>query len=138
MQIDRIKEAVTYHKNREREEQTAPPAVSMPKPDTLKETKAEQLNLFEEKLLTKKAVQEYKLIGQVFDTYWLVEFQEQLYIIDQHVALMKEWCMRKHCTGMKDRTFTSQYLSPPIILNLSMQEARLLTEHMELFTENRF
>ena len=83
----------------------------MPKPDTLKETKAEQLNLFEEKLLTKKAVQEYKLIGQVFDTYWLVEFQEQLYIIDQHAA-HERVVYKKTLHGMKDRTFTSQYLSP--------------------------
>lgn len=130
-QIDRIKEAVTYHKKIEREEQNAL------QPDTPKETKAEQLNLFEEKLLTKKAVQEFKLIGQVFDTYWLVEFQEQLYIIDQHAA-HERVLYEKTLHGMKERTFTSQYVSPPIILNLSMQEARLLTEHMDLFTKIGF
>jgi DNA mismatch repair ATPase MutL len=50
------------------------------------EEKPEQLNLFEEKLLTKEAIIEHKIIGQLFDTYWLVEFNEQLYIIDQHAA----------------------------------------------------
>lgn len=138
-QIDRIKEAVTYNKNREREKQNIP-SVSVPQTptsDIQKEIKAEQLNFFEEKLLTKKAVQEYKLIGQVFDTYWLVEFQEQLYIIDQHAA-HERVLYEKTLHGMKERTFTSQYLSPPIILNLSMQEAHLLTEHMDLFTKIGF
>lgn len=138
-QIDRIKEAVTYNKNREREKQNIP-SVSVPQTptsDIQKEIKAEQLNFFEEKLLTKKAVQEYKLIGQVFDTYWLVEFQEQLYIIDQHAA-HERVLYEKTLYGMKERTFTSQYLSPPIILNLSMQEAHLLTEHMDLFTKIGF
>ena len=138
-QIDRIKEAVTYNKNREREKQNNP-SVSVPQTptsDIQKEIKAEQLNFFEEKLLTKKAVQEYKLIGQVFDTYWLVEFQEQLYIIDQHAA-HERVLYEKTLYGMKERTFTSQYLSPPIILNLSMQEAHLLTEHMDLFTKIGF
>ena len=37
-------------------------------------------------LLAKETVQEHKIIGQLFDTYWLVEFNEQLYIIDQHAA----------------------------------------------------
>ena len=138
-QIDRIKEAVTYNKNLERKNQNAS-SVSLPPTQTsdiAKEIKAEQLNLFEEKLLTKKAVQEYKLIGQVFDTYWLVEFREQLYIIDQHAA-HERVLYEKTLRGMKERAFTSQYLSPPIILNLSMQEARLLTEHMDLFTKIGF
>lgn len=130
VQIDRIKEAVTYNKSKERKEHTLPLV-----PQPIKQEK--QLNFFEEKLLTKKAVQEYKLIGQVFDTYWLVEFQEQLYIIDQHAA-HERVLYEKTLHGMHDRTFTSQYLSPPIILNLSMQEARVLTEHIELFTKIGF
>lgn len=92
----------------------------------------EQMDLFEEKLLRREVKAEYKLIGQVFDTYWLVEFQDNLYIIDQHAAherVLYERTLR----GMKNREFTSQYLSPPIILSLSMQEAELLTEHMDRF-----
>lgn len=115
-QIDRIKEAVTYHK--------AKAVVTEPKP--------QQLDFFEEKLLSKKAVQEYKLIGQVFETYWLVEFNEQLYIIDQHAA-HERVLYEKTLKGMKNREFTSQYLSPPIILNLSMQEAETLNTHMDQF-----
>lgn len=140
-QIDRIKEAVTYNKPKVQvkpivkpepaEVQKVQPVVERQEPE-VKVEKSEQLNFFEEKLLTKKAVQEYKLIGQVFETYWLVEFNEQLYIIDQHAA-HERVLYEKTLKGMKDREFTSQYLSPPIILNLSMQEAEILNTHMDQF-----
>ena len=84
-----------------------------------------QMDLFEENFLKREIRAEYKLIGQVFDTYWLVEFKDNLYIIDQHAAherVLYERTLRE----MKSREFTSQYLSPPIILSLSMQEAQLL------------
>lgn len=96
-----------------------------------------QLDFFEEKLLTKKAAQEYKIIGQLFETYWLVEFHEHLYIIDQHAA-HERVLYEKTLRGMKDREFTSQYLSPPIILNLSMQEEEALNTHMDIFTNIGF
>lgn len=130
-QADRIRETVNYNKQ---PISSLEPVLRQEKTVSVKE---EQLNLFEEKLLTKEARQEYKLIGQVFDTYWLVEFKEQLYIIDQHAAherVLYERTLR----GMKDREFTSQYLSPPIILNLSMQEEGILKTHMDHFTRIGF
>ena len=45
-----------------------------------------QLELFQEKLLAPESRSRHKLIGQLFDTYWLVEFENQFYIIDQHAA----------------------------------------------------
>ena len=94
--------------------------------------KPEQLNLFEEKLLKREVRAEYLLIGQVFDTYWLVQFQDNLYIIDQHAA-HERVLYERTLKEMKNREFTSQYLSPPIILTLSMQEAELLKTHKERF-----
>ena len=94
--------------------------------------KPEQLNLFDEKLLKREVKAEYKLIGQVFDTYWLVQFHDSLYIIDQHAA-HERVLYERTLKGMKNREFTSQYLSPPIILSLSMQETELLNEHMDRF-----
>lgn len=94
--------------------------------------KPEQLNLFEEKLLKREVRAEYRLIGQVFDTYWLVQFQDNLYIIDQHAA-HERVLYERTLKEMKNREFTSQYLSPPIILTLSMREAELLKTHKERF-----
>ena len=123
-----VKEEIAYASN------VKPVPVVQPTKETKKE---EQLNLFEEKLLTKEAVIEHKIIGQVFDTYWLVQFQDELYIIDQHAA-HERVLYEKTLQGMKSRDYTSQYLSPPIILNLSMQEENLLKEQMETFTSIGF
>lgn len=101
------------------------------------EEKPQQLDLFEENFLKREVRAEYKLIGQVFDTYWLVQFQDSLYIIDQHAA-HERVLYERTLKEMKTREFTSQYLSPPIILTLSMQEARLLEEHMDRFTRIGF
>lgn len=130
-QVDRIREVANYRKSQEMADTVKKPVqnVSTEKP--------EQLNLFEEKLLSKESVIEHKIIGQVFDTYWLVEFNEQLYIIDQHAA-HERVLYEKTLHGMKTREFTSQYLSPPIILNLSMQEEQVLTEHMDTFANIGF
>lgn len=121
-QADRIREAVNYNK---------PTVFEQPK------MHEEQLDLFKEKLLSKESIIEHKIIGQVFDTYWLVEFNEQLYIIDQHAA-HERVLYEKTLQGMKERDYTSQYLSPPIILNLSMQEEEVLKEHMDTFASIGF
>ena len=91
-----------------------------------------QLDLFEERLLDKKSVKEHKIIGQLFETYWLVEFNENLYIIDQHAA-HERVLYEKTLRGMKNRDYTSQNISPPIILELSMKEAQLLQTYMDQF-----
>ncbi len=93
---------------------------------------AKQLDFFEERLLDKKSVKEHKIIGQLFDTYWLVEFRENLYIIDQHAA-HERILYEKTLKGMKTREYTSQNISPPVILELSMKEEELLRTHMDSF-----
>lgn len=127
-QADRIREAVTYNK---------PKVESNPIVSEQPKVQEEQLDLFEEKLLSKESIIEHKIIGQVFDTYWLVEFNEQLYIIDQHAA-HERVLYEKTLHGMNERDYTSQYLSPPIILNLSMQEEEVLKDHMDTFANIGF
>ena len=129
-QMDRIKESVNYRKTQEEKVPVTPIVKETPE-------KTEQLNLFEEKLLTKESVKQHKIIGQVFDTYWLVQFNDELFIIDQHAA-HERVLYEKTLHGMKEREFTSQYLSPPIILNLSMQEEEVLNNHMDTFTKIGF
>ena len=121
-QADRIREAAIYN---------AQPAEEAVQP------KPQQLDLFEENFLKRDVRAEYKLIGQVFDTYWLVQYQDSLYIIDQHAA-HERVLYERTLKGMKTREFTSQYLSPPIILSLSMQEAELLKENMDRFARIGF
>ena len=97
------------------------------------EPKLEQMDLFGEKLLEPKSREKHKLIGQLFDTYWLVEFNEQLFIIDQHAAHEKV-LYEKTIKSLKERDYTSQMINPPIILTLSMNEEILLKKHLDYFT----
>lgn len=98
---------------------------------------AKQLDLFEEKLLSPESRLKHKLIGQLFDTYWLVEFHDQLYIIDQHAAHEKILYERTMAT-LKNREYTSQMVNPPIILTLGSGEEVLLKKYMNYFTEIGF
>ena len=99
--------------------------------------KPKQLDLFEEKLLSPESRSRHKLIGQLFDTYWLVEFQDNLYIIDQHAAHEKVLYERT-MKSLKGRDYTSQMVDPPIILTLGSQEQVLLEKYRKYFTEIGF
>lgn len=98
----------------------------------------EQMSLFEDdKLLSKEHVKEHRIIGQVFDTYWIVQFKDKLFLIDQHAAHEKVLYERMK-KSMEKREFTSQLLNPPVILTLSMAEEELLKKYQERFREIGF
>ena len=97
----------------------------------------QQLDLFSENLLKRETLAQYEIVGQVFDTYWIVQLQDKMYIIDQHAAherVLYERTLR----GMRTREYTSQYISPPIILNLTMQESELFCRYLDQFTRIGF
>ena len=115
------------------------PASPVPVPGPARESAApaRQLDLFEEKLLEPKSRSRHKLIGQLFDTYWLVEFQNQLYIIDQHAAHEKVLYERT-MESLKTREFTSQMVNPPVILTLGSREEDLLKRNLKYFHDLGF
>ena len=131
-QADRIMEAASPYMagSGRKEERSA-------KPEALEEEKPRQMDLFEERLLHEESRKEHKIIGQVFDTYWLVEYHNNLYIIDQHAA-HERVLYEKTLAGMRTREFTSQMISPPIVLTLTMKEAALLQAYMDQFTRIGF
>lgn len=94
--------------------------------------KPTQMNLFEEKLLTVENRSRFRIIGQVFETYWLIEFENKLLMIDQHAAHEKvnyERLMKQ----FHEKNVVSQALMPPVIVSLSGQEENVLKENMEVF-----
>lgn len=100
-------------------------------------SEAKQMELFDGKLLSEEAAKSYRIIGQVFDTYWLVQYEDRLLIIDQHAAHEKvkyEALVKKLREGQVD----SQNLAPPLILNLSAMEAHTLSEYREYFAKMGF
>ena len=108
-----------------------------PAPEPPKQREEQQMKLFEGKLLSPESVKDHRLIGQLFGTYWLVEFNEKLYIIDQHAAHEKV-LFERTMKDLKNKVFTSQQLSPPLILTLNMQEETLLSQYMDYFTQIGF
>lgn len=91
-----------------------------------------QSNLFETGFLKKENVIRHKIIGQVFDTYWIIEFDEKMYIIDQHAAHEKVLYERIRNQIDNGEVF-SQNLSPAIIVSLSNTEIDMLGKYMDNF-----
>ena len=97
----------------------------------------EQLSLFQEQFLDPRSRTRIHIIGQLFDTYWLAQFGDSLFIIDQHAAHEKvnyERFLKRY----RERKMESQNLCPPIIVTLSMEEEAVLNANMERFTEAGF
>ena len=89
------------------------------------------------KLLDISSQKDHRVIGQLFETYWLVEFDSQLYIIDQHAAHEKVLYERT-MKSLEDKEYTSQAIYPPILLTLNMQEEELLHKYMGHFRKLGF
>lgn len=104
---------------------------------SIKTREPEQLELFDHKLLNPETKSEIKIIGQLFETYWLVQFEDKFYMIDQHAAHEKVLYERT-VKSLENKEITSQMVSPPLILTLTMQEANRLNEYLNYFTEMGF
>ena len=126
------------------------PATAVKQPDIITKPKSEnkiqiekskpafhQESFFEQPMLSEQARRQHKLIGQLFDTYWLVQYEESFYIIDQHAAHEKV-LYERIVKELENSTVHAQYLSPPIVISLSMEEEELLKTHKQLFEEFGF
>lgn len=87
--------------------------------------------------LKEEEMAKQKIIGQLFDTYWLVEYNDRLFIVDQHAAHEKVM-YEKLKKQFEKKEFTSQAISPPIVITLSMREAEVLKRFKEQFTKLGF
>ncbi|MBE5960265.1 MAG: hypothetical protein E7256_02590 [Lachnospiraceae bacterium] len=96
-----------------------------------------QTETVKEAFMMKGNVKRHRIIGQLFATYWLVEMDNQLFIIDQHAAhekILYETTLKRR----KDKEFLSQMISPPIVLTLSLKEEAAVMEHMDVLKELGF
>lgn len=91
-----------------------------------------QMELFDDNLLSKKARINHKIVGQVFDTYWIVEYNDKMFIIDQHAAhekVLYEKILKRY--NAKEQL--SQEINPPIVVSVSMKEEQVLKANMDSF-----
>ena len=93
-----------------------------------------QQELPREVFLSQRALPQFKLVGQVFDTYWIIEYDGAMYLIDQHAAHEKvnyERLMKR----VRERRAESQYIYPPVLISLSPSESRAVMGRLEVFSE---
>lgn len=105
--------------------------------DAIVVEKPMQLNLFDEKVLTKDNVKEYEILGQIFGTYWIISFKDKIFMVDQHAAHEKvnyERMMKRYKSG----DMLSQMVNPPVILTLSAQEEEMFLNYRQYFEKLGF
>ena len=96
-----------------------------------------QMELFEDRVLSVDARGEYEIIGQIFDTYWIVAFKDKVFFIDQHAAHEKVKYERLMASYRK-KTITSQMLNPPLVVNLRAGEENILKDYLKYFLDLGF
>ena len=100
-------------------------------------TGAKQLNLFEERIISETSRNKFRILGQAFDTYWIVVFEDKLLMIDQHAAHEKvkyERIMK----SVRESEVLSQNLYPPLVLSLSGREQEVLDRYRDAFLKLGF
>ena len=107
-------------------------AIPEPAPKPAPEPENEQMELFREELLRQESRDRIRMIGQLFDTYWLAQFGDQFYIIDQHAAHEKIWYERL-VKQFREHSVDSQYLSPPLVVSLNLKEEGILNANKDYF-----
>ncbi len=108
-----------------------------PENDFLKSAVYKQKELFDDHLLDRDKRASYRIIGQVFDTYWIVQYEDKMFIIDQHAAHEKvnyERMVKRMYAG----EHPTQMLMPPVIVSLTSSEEQVLTENMSSFEKIGF
>lgn len=93
--------------------------------------------LFDDRLLSESAKEQYQMIGQLFETYWLISYQDKLLIVDQHAAHEKvkyERLMKR----FREKAVASQNINPPMIVTLNNREKECYRNHAGVFADLGF
>ncbi len=101
------------------------------------EAKPVQETLFKEGFLGEEERAKHRIIGQVFDTYWIIEYDGKMYIIDQHAAHEKV-LYERFSKQISENSVMSQLISPPYILSLSLSEEETVKRYLDVFSETGF
>ena len=99
--------------------------------------KAERREDSEEKILSKDAFSDFKIIGQVFRTYWILQYKDEMLLIDQHAAHEKV-NYERFMEEFRNKDIMSQNLNPPVIMTLNGKERTVLERFLDRFSEMGF
>lgn len=108
-----------------------------PEPEVQSNIRKDQISLFESGFMTEEARPKHRLIGQLFKTYWLIEYENNLFIMDQHAAhekIMYEKLMKQY----EKREILSQQIHPPLVISVNPVEQEALRKNMDFFEQMGF
>lgn len=108
-----------------------------PEPEVQSNIRKDQISLFESGFMTEEARPKHRLIGQLFKTYWLIEYENNLFIMDQHAAhekVMYEKLMKQY----EKREILSQQIHPPLVISVNPVEQEALRKNMDFFEQMGF
>lgn len=108
-----------------------------PGPEVQSNIRKDQISLFESGFMTEEARPKHRLIGQLFKTYWLIEYENNLFIMDQHAAhekVMYEKLMKQY----EKREVLSQQIHPPLVISVNPVEQEALRKNMDFFEQMGF
>lgn len=108
---------------------TAPKRDAVPSPLAEPAAKPIQQSLFEEGEMAEQTLRELRIVGQVFSTYWILQYEDAMYLVDQHAAHEKV-LYERFMKQLREKEPMTQMLQPPILLSVSMQEEQVLKEHL--------
>ncbi|MBQ5951791.1 MAG: DNA mismatch repair endonuclease MutL [Lachnospiraceae bacterium] len=109
-----------------------------PLPGSILSAEEVQSTLFSERILREEKRHEFRIVGQVFDTYWIVEYHRELLIVDQHAAHEKV-LYERFMKLLREKTLVPvQQLSPPLVLTLQPREVQLVLENLDTFAAAGF
>lgn len=102
-----------------------------------KKQEAEQLSMFDTPLMSGKAKTDYRIIGQLFETYWLIEYEDKFYMMDQHAAHEKI-LYERFMNHLKVKDMDTQMIMPPVIIELNMQQEDAYKRNKQAFSRLGF
>lgn len=100
-------------------------------------SKPVQQSLFEQGALAEQKLRELRIVGQVFSTYWIMEYEDKMYLVDQHAAHEKV-LYERFVKQIREKETLIQMLQPPLVLTLSMAEQQIFQEHQDIFARLGF
>ena len=102
-----------------------------------KKQEAEQLSMFDTPFMSGKAKADYRIIGQLFETYWLIEYEDKFYMMDQHAAHEKI-LYERFMNHLKVKDMDTQMIMPPVIIELNMQQEDAYKRNKQAFSRLGF
>ncbi len=132
-----MSETGVYHRIQMDQVVTSDPRASIPSENKGRGTDKKETYIQQKMEISEKERIQFRIIGQVFGTYWLIEYNNELLMIDQHAAHEKV-LFEKFMKEISEKKVFRQNLMTPILLTLTNREKEVLEKYRTHFMDIGF